>query len=260
MVNVDNQKIKKIKIETKDLCVYYNDLRALNRVNIQIREKEVLTITGPSGSGKTTFLRTLNRLNDLIRFATVEGDVIIDGESIFQGSEDLSNLRKKIGMIFALPIPLPMSIFDNVAYGPRVAGIRNQKKLKEIVDRSLIDSGLWEEVKDRLNMPAGRLSGGQQQRLCIARILAVEPEVILFDEPCSGLDPISTLKIENLVGRLKQKYTIVFVTHNVQQAGRIGDRTAFFMMGELVEIDDTDKIFTVPKDKRTEDYIRGRFG
>ncbi len=260
MRNIDGQKLRKIKIETKDLSVYYNELKALNRVNIQIRENEVLTITGPSGSGKTTFLRTLNRLNDLIRSARVEGDVIIDGESIFHLSEDLPNLRKKIGMIFALPVPLPMSIFDNVAYGPRIAGIRNQRELKEIVNRSLIDSGLWEEVKDRLKMPAGRLSGGQQQRLCIARILAVEPEVILFDEPCSGLDPISTLKIENLVERLKEKYTIVFVTHNVQQAGRIGDRTAFFMMGELVELDDTDKIFTAPKDQRTDDYIRGRFG
>jgi len=225
---------------------------------MEIQANEILSVIGPANSGKTTFLRMLNRLNDLEMNFRMNGRVEFDKQDI--AAIDIQILRKKIGMVFALPLPLPLSVFDNVAYGARMHGINNAHKLKEIVKEALEQAYLWDEVKDRLNESAYKLSGGQQQRLCIARTLAVEPEVILFDEPCSGLDPISTAKVEEAMLRLKQKYTIVLVTNNVKQAARVGDRTAFFLSGELIEIDKTDKIFTAPRDRRTDDYIRGRFG
>lgn len=247
-----------VKFETHDLNIWFGSIHALKQVNMGIRANEILSIIGPANSGKTTFLRTLNRLNDLNINYKITGVVELGREDI--RGIDIEVLRRKIGMVFALPLPLPLSIFDNIAYGIRVHGVRNNKMLRGRVEEALKESYLWEEVKNRLNESAFKLSGGQQQRLCIARTLAVEPEVILFDEPCSGLDPISTAKIEEAMVKLKQKYTIVLVTNNVKQAARVGDRTAFFLNGELVELDNTDKIFTAPKDRRTDDYIRGKFG
>lgn len=247
------------KIEVKNLNVYFEKTRVINNVSLDVRPHEILGIIGPSNSGKTSFLRTLNRLNELNPAHRNSGAVLLDGVDIFMGI-NVQQLRKRVGIVFALPLPLPMSIFDNVAYGPRMHGQTDHKNLAQIVERSLRSAALWDEVKDRLQSPAHRLSGGQQQRLCIARTLAVEPEVILYDEPCSGLDPISTAKVEEAMGVLKKDYTQVLVTNNVKQASRVSDRTAFFLMGELVEVDDTDKLFTTPKDKRTEDYLTGRFG
>ena len=248
------------KIQVKDLSVFYRQSQALKNVSLSVHDHEVLAITGPTASGKTTLLRTLNRLNDLVYYARHTGQVVIDGQDIYRDGIDIYRLRKKVGMVFALPISLPLSIYDNVAFGPRLAGIRHKKRLDEIVEKSLRDGILWDEVKDRLGDLATKLSGGQQQRLCIARILAVEPDIIMLDEPSSGLDPISTLKIENLLRVLVSRYTIIFVTHNTKQAARVSDRTAFMLSGELVEVAPTAEFFTNPKDKRTEDFITGRFG
>ncbi|MCM8765476.1 MAG: phosphate ABC transporter ATP-binding protein PstB [Candidatus Omnitrophica bacterium] len=245
-------------IEVKNLNVWFGELQALKDINLEIRENEILTIIGPANSGKTTFLRMLNRLNDLQDNFKFKGEVYFNQRSIYD--IPVEKLRRQIGMVFALPIPLPLSIFENVCYGPRIYGLRDKNKLQETVERALRSAFLWDEVKDRLNDSAFLLSGGQQQRLCIARTLACEPEVILFDEPCSGLDPLSTVKIEEAMQELKKKYTILLVTNNVKQAARVGDRTAFFLSGELIEVDKTSSLFTVPKDKRTEDYIMGRFG
>jgi phosphate transport system ATP-binding protein len=247
-----------VKLEIHDLDIWFGSLHAIKQANMEIQSNEILSIIGPSNSGKTTFLRTLNRLNDLNTSYKMTGAVEFEREDIRRFDVEL--LRRKIGMVFALPLPLPLSIFDNVAYGIRMHGERNKKKLEEKVEEALRQAYLLEEVKDRLIESAFKLSGGQQQRLCIARALAVEPEVILFDEPCSGLDPISTAKVEDAMVKLKEKYTIVLVTNNVKQAARVGDRTAFFLNGELIEMDKTEKIFTAPKDKRTDDYIRGKFG
>ncbi|MFH1593617.1 MAG: phosphate ABC transporter ATP-binding protein [Candidatus Omnitrophota bacterium] len=247
-----------VKIDIKDLNVWFGVSPVLKNVSLEISSSEILSIIGPSNSGKTTFLRTLNRLNDLTPNFKMDGKIELDREDIRKIDTEL--LRKKIGMVFALPLPLPLSTFDNVAYGPRMRGEKNKNKLAGIIEDALKEAYLWEEVKDRLGESAFKLSGGQQQRLCIARTLAVGPEVILFDEPCSGLDPISTSKVENAMIKLKQKYTIILVTNNVKQAARVGDRAAFFLSGELVEIDKTEKIFTAPKDKRTDGYIRGKFG
>lgn len=247
-----------VKIEVKNLSAFYKTAPALKNVSFEIFSNEILGIIGPANSGKTSFLRMLNRLNDENPNFKREGDILLDGQNITKLS--LSALRKRVGMIFALPAPLPLSIYDNIAYGPQLHGTQNRIELNEIVEKSLKASFLWDEVKDRLELPAMRLSGGQQQRLCIARTLAVEPEVILYDEPCSGLDPISTAKVEEAMQRLKDRYTQVLVTNNTKQAARTSDRTAFFLMGELIEIDETEKIFTVPQDKRTEDYVSGRFG
>lgn len=248
------------KIQVSKLKLYYTDHLALNKVSIDVATNSVLALIGPSGCGKSTFLKTLNRMNDLIEGVRIEGEVLLDGENIFHPDVDVVHLRKRVGMVFQRPNPFPMSIYDNIAYGPRIHGLRNKAKLDEIVERSLTRSALWDEVKDRLKTSAMSMSGGQQQRLCIARLLAVEPEVLLMDEPCSALDPISTMKIEELVSELKKEYTIVMVTHNMQQAARVSDSTAFFLMGEMIEQDKTDTIFTRPRDKRTEDYITGRFG
>jgi len=247
-----------VKFDIKNLNIRFDSTQALRDVSMQILPNEILSIIGPSNSGKTTFLRMLNRLNDLNPHFKMNGDVRFDGQDIRK--VDVELLRRKIGMVFALPLPLPLSIFDNVAYGMKMVGVNNRKRLAQVVENALKQAYLWEEVKDRLVESAFKLSGGQQQRLCIARTLAVEPEVILFDEPCSGLDPISTAKVEDAMVKLKEKYTIVLVTNNVKQAARVGDRTAFFLNGELVELDKTDKIFTAPKDKRTDGYIRGKFG
>ena len=249
----------KFKIKTDNLNLFYGDNQALKNVTVDIREREVTALIGPSGCGKSTFIKTLNRMNDLIPSVKITGDVYLDGLNVYR-EYDIVVLRKRVGMVFQKPNPFPMSIFDNVAYGPRIHGIKSRSQLNEIVEKSLINAALWDEVKDRLKQNALGLSGGQQQRLCIARVLAVEPEVVLMDEPTSALDPISTLKIEDLIDELKEKYTIVIVTHNMQQAGRISDRTAFFLHGEIVEFDDTENIFSKPSDKRTEDYITGRFG
>ncbi len=246
-------------IETKNLNLYYGSTHALKNINLDISENAVTALIGPSGCGKSTFLRTLNRMNDLIDSVKIEGEVIYEGKNIYT-DYDVIELRKKIGMVFQRPNPFPMSIYDNIAYGPRIHGITNKGKLDEIVERSLKGSALWEEVKDRLKKSALGLSGGQQQRLCIARVLAVEPNVLLMDEPTSALDPISTGKVEELMDELKKKYTVVIVTHNMQQAGRISDHTAFFLTGEVVEFNKTEDIFYKPRDKRTEDYITGRFG
>ena len=248
------------KIQVSKLKLYYTDHLALNKVSIDVAKNSVLALIGPSGCGKSTFLKTLNRMNDLIEGVRIEGEVLLDGENIFHPDVDVVHLRKRVGMVFQRPNPFPMSIYDNIAYGPRIHGLRNKAKLDEIVENSLTRSALWDEVKDRLKTSAMAMSGGQQQRLCIARLLAVEPEVLLMDEPCSALDPISTMKIEELVSELKKEYTIVMVTHNMQQAARVSDSTAFFLMGEMIEQDKTDTIFTRPRDKRTEDYITGRFG
>lgn len=250
----------KDKIITKDLHLYYGSNHALKGVDMNIKEKAITAFIGPSGCGKSTFLKTLNRMNDLVQGVTIKGTVTLDGENIYDSRVDTTLLRKKIGMVFQQPNPFPMSIYDNVAYGPRIHGIKSKDKLDEIVERSLIGSALFDEVKDRLKKSALGLSGGQQQRLCIARALAVEPEVLLMDEPTSALDPISTLKIEDLMSELKDKYTVAIVTHNMQQAARISDYTAFFLTGEVVEFAPTDTLFTRPVDKRTEDYITGRFG
>ena len=247
-------------IKAKDLCLWYETSQALKNINIEIPEKSITAFIGPSGCGKSTFLKTLNRMNDLIPSVKITGEVTYGGTDIFDKSVDVNELRRQVGMVFQKPNPFPMSIYDNVAYGPRTHGIKNKVQLDEIVERSLKGAALWDEVKDRLKKNALGLSGGQQQRLCIARALAVEPQVLLMDEPTSALDPISTSKIEELAMELKEKYTIVMVTHNMQQAVRISDYTAFFLLGELVEVDKTDKLFSAPRDKRTEDYITGRFG
>ena len=247
------------KYTIENLELYYGYFKALNNINLNIQEKEITAFIGPSGCGKSTLLKTLNRMNDLVEGCRITGSVKLDGEDIY-GKIDVNHLRKRVGMVFQKPNPFPMSIFDNIAYGPRTHGIRSKSKLNEIVEKSLRDVAIWDEVKDRLNKSALGLSGGQQQRLCIARALAVEPEVILMDEPTSALDPISTSKIEDLAIELKEKYTIIIVTHNMQQAARISDKTAFFLLGDMVEFDSTEKLFSVPKDKRTEDYITGRFG
>lgn len=246
-------------IETKDLDLFYGSSQALKKINLDILENKVTALIGPSGCGKSTFLRTLNRMNDLIDSVSIKGEVIFEGKNIYE-DYDAIELRKRIGMVFQKPNPFAMSIYDNVAYGPRIHGIKSKAKLDEIVEKSLRGSVLWDEVKDRLKKSAIGLSGGQQQRLCIARTLAVEPEILLMDEPTSALDPISTLKIEELMDSLKQKYTVIIVTHNMQQAGRISDYTAFFLTGEVVEYGKTEDIFYRPRDKRTEDYITGRFG
>ncbi len=249
----------KPKIQTRNLSVFYGEKTVLNSINLDIVENEILGIIGPANSGKTSFLRTLNRLNEENQYFRSEGEIFLDGKNTLT-QMSANDLRKRVGMIFALPTPLPLSIFDNVAYGPTVHGMRNRSEIRDIVEKSLTAAFLWEEVKDRLNLPAMRLSGGQQQRLCIARALAVEPEIILYDEPCSGLDPLSTAKVEEAMQELKSRYTQILVTNNTKQAARTSDRTAFFLMGDLVEIDTTHKIFTIPKDKRTEDYVSGRFG
>mgnify|MGYP004503214169 FL=1 len=247
-------------LSVKDLCLWYGSHQALKDINIEIPEKSITALIGPSGCGKSTFLKTLDRMNDLIPGVEITGSVCYKGEDIFAPSVDVSELRRQVGMVFQKPNPFPMSIYDNIAYGPRTHGMKNKAKLDEIVEKSLRGAAIWDEVKDRLKKNALGLSGGQQQRLCIARALAVEPEVLLMDEPTSALDPISTSKIEELAMELKEQYTIVIVTHNMQQAVRISDRTAFFLLGELVECDETEKLFSQPQDKRTEDYITGRFG
>ena len=248
------------KISVRDLNLYYGDNHALKNVNMNIRENAITAFIGPSGCGKTTFLKTLNRMNDLIDSVRIDGLVEIDGENIYSKNMDVTVLRKRVGMVFQQPNPFPMSIYDNVAYGPRVHGIKDKKTLDRIVEKSLKDAAIWDEAKDRLKKSALGMSGGQQQRICIARALAVEPEVLLMDEPTSALDPISTPKIEDLMEELKKKYTVVVVTHNMQQAVRVSDYTAFFLHGEMVEFGETRQLFSYPKDKRTEDYITGRFG
>lgn len=247
-------------ITVKDLCLWYGSHKALKDINIDILPKSITALIGPSGCGKSTFIKTLNRMNDLIPDVKITGEIRYKGNNIFDPAVDVNELRREIGMVFQKPNPFPMSVYDNIAYGPRTHGIKNKAKLDDIVERSLRDAAIWDEVKGRLKKNALGLSGGQQQRLCIARALAVEPEIILMDEPTSALDPISTSKIEDLCSELKEKYTIVMVTHNMQQAVRISDRTAFFLLGELIECDSTDKLFSQPEDKRTEDYITGRFG
>ena len=247
-------------LSVQDLCLWYGAHQALDKISIEIPEKSITALIGPSGCGKSTFLKTLNRMNDLVPDVKITGSVQYDGEDIFSSSVDVNELRRQIGMVFQKPNPFPMSIYDNIAYGPRTHGIKNKAKLDDIVERSLRDAAIWDEVKDRLKKSALGLSGGQQQRLCIARALAVQPEVLLMDEPTSALDPISTSKIEELAIQLKDRYTIVIVTHNMQQAVRISDQTAFFLLGELVEYGNTEKMFSQPREKRTEDYITGRFG
>ena len=247
-------------ITAKDLNLWYGASQALHDVSMNIPEKSITALIGPSGCGKSTFLKTLNRMNDLIPSVKITGEICYRGKNIFSPDVNVNELRRDIGMVFQKPNPFPMSIYDNIAYGPRVHGIRNKAKLDEIVERSLKDAAIWDEVKDRLKKSARGLSGGQQQRLCIARALAVEPDVLLMDEPTSALDPISTTKVEELAMMLKNRYTIIIVTHNMQQAVRISDRTAFFYLGELIEYGDTEQMFNMPQDKRTEDYITGRFG
>ena len=247
------------KLTIKNVDLYYDDFQALKNINLNIPEKQITAFIGPSGCGKSTLIKSLNRMNDLVEGCKITGEILLDGEDVY-GDMDVNDLRKRVGMVFQKPNPFPMSVYDNIAYGPRTHGIRNKVALDEIVEKSLRDAAIWDEVKDRLKTSALGLSGGQQQRLCIARALAVQPEVLLMDEPTSALDPISTAKIEDLAVELKEQYTIVMVTHNMQQATRISDKTAFFLLGEVVEYDDTDKLFSVPKDKRTEDYITGRFG
>lgn len=248
------------KMKVEDLKLWYGDFRALHGVDLAINENEVTAFIGPSGCGKSTFIKTLNRMNDLVPYARVEGKVELDGQDIYSKKMDLNNLRKKVGMVFQQPNPFPKSIYDNIAYGPRTHGVKKKSELDEIVERSLRQAAIWDEVKDHLDRNALSISGGQQQRICIARALAVEPEVLLMDEPTSALDPISTAKIEELVSVLKQEYTIVMVTHNMQQASRISDRTAFFLNGHIIETDQTRKIFTNPAQEETENYISGRFG
>ncbi len=247
------------KFTINNLDLYYNKFQALKGINLNIAPNEITAFIGPSGCGKSTLLKSLNRMNDLVEGCAIKGEVLLDGESIY-GNMDINLLRKKVGMVFQKPNPFPMSVYDNVAFGPRTHGIRNRKALDEIVEKSLKDAAIWDELKDRLKKSALGLSGGQQQRLCIARALAVEPEVLLMDEPTSALDPISTGKIEELSLELKEKYTIIIVTHNMQQALRISDKTAFFLLGDMVEFGTTEQMFTAPKEKKTEEYITGRFG
>jgi phosphate transport system ATP-binding protein len=249
-----------VKFSIQHLSTFYGSARALNDLSLDVPSNRILGIIGPAGSGKTSLLRTLNRLNDLIPDFRVEGRVLLDGMDIYAAGSDPVLLRRRVGMVFAMPVPLPMTVYENVVYGPRLTGIRDYQKLGEIVERSLRAAFLWEEVRDRLNTPALRLSGGQQQRLCLARTLALNPEVILLDEPSSGLDPISTARIEEALVELKSAYTIILVTNNTKQASRVADETAFFLMGELVEFGPTDRIFTAPRDRRTDDYVTGRFG
>ena len=249
-----------IKVKVNKLNLFYGSFQALKDINMDIGENHVTALIGPSGCGKSTFLKCINRMNDLIPGCRVEGDILIDGTDIYRGGVDIAYLRKEVGMVFQKPNPFELSIFDNIAYGPRIHGLRDKKKLEIIVERSLKQAALWDEVKDRLHQSAMGLSGGQQQRLCIARVLAVEPSVVLMDEPTSALDPISTGKIEELIAELKNDYTIIIVTHNMQQAARVSDKTAFFLLGDMIEMGDTRRIFQLPRDKRTEDYITGRFG
>ena len=248
----------KDKFILQDVNLHYGDFQALKNISLAIPEKQITAFIGPSGCGKSTLMKSLNRMNDLVEGCKITGQFLLDGEDIY-GDMDVNQLRKRVGMVFQKPNPFPMSIYDNIAYGPRTHGIRSKSQLDEIVEQSLRDAAIWDEVKDRLNKSALGLSGGQQQRLCIARALAVEPEVLLMDESTSALDPISTSKIEDLAVELKEKYTIVMVTHNMQQATRVSDKTAFFLMGEVIEFDDTEKLFSMPADQRTEDYITGRF-
>ena len=247
------------KFTIENLDLYYGDFKALKNINLNISPNEITAFIGPSGCGKSTLLKSLNRMNDLVEGCRINGKVLLDGQDIY-GNMDINLLRKRVGMVFQKPNPFPMSIYDNIAYGPRTHGIRSKVKLDDLVERSLRDAAIWDELKDRLKKSALGLSGGQQQRLCIARALAVEPEVLLMDEPPSALDPISTSKIEDLAVELKKNYTIVMVTHNMQQAARISDKTAFFLLGEVVEYGETEQIFSMPKNKKTEDYITGRFG
>ena len=248
------------KIDVSNMDLYYGDFHALKNINLSIDVKEVTAFIGPSGCGKSTLLKSINRMNDLVPGCRITGEMLLDGENIYGGKMDVNGLRKRVGMVFQKPNPFPMSIYDNIAYGPRTHGVRSKAKLDDIVEQSLRQAAIWDEVKDRLKKSALGMSGGQQQRLCIARALAVQPEVLLMDEPTSALDPISTSKIEDLAVELKKDYTIVMVTHNMQQAARISDKTAFFLLGEVVEYGETEQIFSMPKDKRTEDYITGRFG
>ncbi|MCD6600150.1 MAG: phosphate ABC transporter ATP-binding protein [Dehalococcoidia bacterium] len=248
------------KIQTKELGFYYGKVQALRKVTLDVKEHQITALIGPSGCGKSTFLRTLNRMNDIIPNTHLEGEVLLDGLNIYEPEIDVVEVRKRVGMVFQQPNPFPKSIFENVIFGPRMLGLNHLTSLDEVVERSLKAAALWDEVKDNLGKSGLALSGGQQQRLCLARVLAVEPEVILMDEPCSALDPLATLKIEELMQELKQSYTIVIVTHNMQQAARVSDWTGFFLLGELVEYNKTSEIFSRPKDKRTEDYITGRFG
>lgn len=248
------------KLLVNDVNLWYGNFQALKNINLDLQENEITAFIGPSGCGKSTMLKCLNRMNDLVEGCRIEGSMLLDGEDIYASNYDVNLLRKRVGMVFQSPNPFPMSIFDNIAYGPRTHGIKDKAKLEEIVEKSLRGAAIWEDVKDKLHQKATSLSGGQQQRVCIARALAVEPEVLLMDEPTSALDPISTLKIEELVQDLKKAYTIVMVTHNMQQAARVSDKTAFFLTGEVIEMDDTEKIFSNPRDSRTEDYITGRFG
>lgn len=260
-VREDNEKnMLKNKMTIEHMNLHYGDFHALKDINLNIKENQITAFIGPSGCGKSTLLKSLNRMNDLVEGCKIDGLIALDGEDIYGNNMDVNLLRKRVGMVFQKANPFPMSIYDNVAYGPRIHGIKNKAQLDEIVERSLKGAALWDEVSDRLKKSALGLSGGQQQRLCIARALAVEPEVLLMDEPTSALDPISTLKIEDLMDDLKSKYTVAIVTHNMQQATRIADYTAFFLVGEVVEYATTDELFTMPKDKRTEDYITGRFG
>ncbi|MCT4508322.1 MAG: phosphate ABC transporter ATP-binding protein PstB [Tepidibacter sp.] len=249
-----------VKMKVSDLDFYYGSFKALKNINLDIEEKKVTAFIGPSGCGKSTFLRTLNRMNDLIEGTKLDGEIVLDGEDIYSNNIEVEDLRKRVGMVFQKPNPFPKSIYENIVYGLKKQGIRDKKKLDEVVEKSLRGAALWDEVKDRLDKSAYGLSGGQQQRLCIARAIAMEPEVILMDEPTSALDPIATSKVEDLIQELKKDYTIVIVTHSMQQAARISDNTAFFLMGELVEFGETNKIFTNPQYKKTEDYITGRFG
>ncbi len=251
--------MNKEKFKIKGLDLYYGDFQALKNVNIALPENKITAFIGPSGCGKSTMLKTLNRMNDLVEDCRITGEVLLDGVNIYQ-EMDLNLLRKRVGMVFQKPNPFPMSIYDNIAFGPRTHGIHAKVKLDKIVEQSLIDAAIWDEVKDRLKESALSISGGQQQRICIARALAVQPDVLLMDEATSALDPISTSKIEDLIHKLKNSYTIIMVTHNMQQAARISDKTAFFLLGEIVEYEDTEKLFSIPQDKRTEDYITGRFG
>ncbi len=257
---LSEQKEKQVKIRVQDLNLHYGSFQALKNIDVEIYSEEITALIGPSGCGKSTFLKTLNRMNDLIENVHINGSILLDNQQILGGGIDVVELRKRVGMVFQKPNPFPMSIYENVAYGPKIHGVRKKAALDEVVEKSLKAAALWDEVKDRLHKSALGISGGQQQRLCIARSLATEPEVILMDEPTSALDPISTMKIEDLCEELKKKYTIVIVTHNMQQAGRISDRTAFFLLGDLVEYNTTERIFNKPKDERTERYITGRFG
>ena len=256
---MEAKKANDYKFDISHLNLHYGDFHALKDVNMKIEANKITAFIGPSGCGKSTFLKTLNRMNDLVENCKIDGNVLLDGKDIFKEMDEIT-LRHRVGMVFQQPNPFPKSVYDNVAYGPRISGIKKKSQLDEIVERSLRQAAIWDELKDRLNKSALGLSGGQQQRLCIARTLAVEPEVILMDEPTSALDPISTSKIEDLAMELKKDYTIVMVTHNMQQATRVSDTTAFFLLGDMIEVDDTEKLFSMPSDKRTEDYITGRFG